>query len=246
MAMTDISIPLRGEYLHPDPGGALFWPDQGWLLVADLHLGKGSAYARFGQLLPPYDTAATLDRLEAACRRWQPRRVICLGDSFHDRAAAARLEPDAGRRIAALTQAYEWLWLTGNHDPAPPLGWGGGIAEELVAGPLVLRHAADPTLGPESGEISGHFHPKAVTLVRGRHLACRCFISDGRRLILPAFGAYTGGLNVLDPAISGLFPRPFQVWMLGRDRLHRLGRDRLHPDRATRMGQRALQAGAHL
>lgn len=239
--MTDTIIPLQGARFCADKSGALFWPEQGWLLVADLHLGKGSAYARFGQLLPPYDTAATLDRLEAACRRWQPRRVLCLGDSFHDRDAAARLEPAAGRRIGALTAAHDWLWLTGNHDPAPPLGWGGNIAEELAAGPLVLRHAASPVLPAGKGEISGHFHPKAVTLVRGRHLSCRCFVSDGQRLILPAFGAYTGGLNVLDPAISNLFPRPFQVWMLGRDRLHLLNGDHLHADRATRAGQRALQ-----
>lgn len=222
---------LNGARLCPDPSGTLFWPERGWLLVADLHLEKGSAYARFGQFLPPYDTAATLERLEAACARLHPSRVICLGDSFHDRDAAARISPADGRRIAALTGAHDWTWITGNHDPAPPDGWGGSVTGEVREGPLVLRH--EPEAGAV-GEICGHYHPKAVTAVRGRHLSARCFASDGQRLIMPAFGSYTGGLNVLDPAISRLFSRPFHVWMLGSDKLHLLPAARLTANMATR------------
>lgn len=222
---------LNGARLRPDPSGTLFWPERGWLLAADLHLEKGSAYARFGQFLPPYDTAATLGQLETACARLQPTRVICLGDSFHDQDAAARISHANGRRIAALTQAHNWTWITGNHDPAPPDGWGGSVAGEIQEGPLVLRH--EPVAG-SVGEICGHYHPKAVTAVRGRHLSARCFASDGQRLIMPAFGSYTGGLNVLDPAISSLFNPAFHVWMLGTDKLHRLPASRLTADMATR------------
>ncbi len=230
--MSDARIPLNGTILLPDISGALFWPEQGWLLVADLHLEKGSAYARFGQLLPPYDTAVTLARLEQACQRWQPQRVICLGDSFHDADAASRISGDDGRRIAALTSRHDWVWISGNHDPAPPPGWGGSVTDSLHHGPLLLRHAAEGA--DPAGEISGHYHPKAVTQIRGRRLSARCFVSDGQRLILPAFGAYTGGLNVLDRAIRTLFRADIVTWVLGTERLHRLPQARLTADAATR------------
>lgn len=238
--MTTPAIPLNGTFLHPDISGALFWPERGWLLVADLHLEKGSAYARFGQLLPPYDTAATLTRLEAACARWRPRRVVCLGDSFHDADAASRINAEDGRRIAALTTGYDWVWISGNHDPAPPPGWGGLITEALRDGPLVLRHAAEPK--EPAGEISGHYHPKAITHVRGRRLSARCFVSDGQRLIMPAFGAYAGGLNVLDMAIRPLFAHDAAAWLLGTEKLHLLPLARLTADAPTR--QRARQQAA--
>ncbi|MDG5495486.1 ligase-associated DNA damage response endonuclease PdeM [Niveispirillum sp. BGYR6] len=236
--MSDARIPLNGTLLLPDLSGALFWPEQGWLLVADLHLEKGSAYARFGQLLPPYDTAATLARLEQACQRWQPRRVICLGDSFHDADAASRISGDDGRRIAALTSSHDWVWISGNHDPAPPPGWGGMVTDSIRHGPLLLRHAAEGV--DPAGEISGHYHPKAVTQVRGRRLSARCFVSDGQRLILPAFGAYTGGLNVLDPAIRTLFGADILTWALGTERLHLLPAARLTADAATRQALRRV------
>lgn len=230
-----MDILLNSASLKADPAGALFWPTRGWLLVADLHLEKGSAFARLGQFLPPYDTAATLSRLEELCRHWRPTRVVCLGDSFHDRDAAARVSDADGRRIAALTAAHDWVWIAGNHDPAPPPGWGGTVvAEELREGPLVLRHEAVSDRMAAAGEISGHYHPKAAAVVRGRRISARCFAGDGQRMILPAFGAYAGGLNVLDPAISGLLHRPFQAWMLGTGRLFPLPCTRLSADGPAR------------
>lgn len=233
-----MDILLNGATLRADASGALFWPTRGWLMVADLHLEKGSAFARHGQFLPPYDTAATLARLEALCAQWRPARVICLGDSFHDRDAAARVSATDGRRITALTAAHDWIWIAGNHDPAPPPGWGGSVATDaLREGPLVLRHEAATDPAGVVGELSGHYHPKAATIVRGKRISARCFAGDGSRLILPAFGAYAGGLNVLDPAISGLLRQPFQVWMLGTGRLFPLPSTHLSADAATRRTQ---------
>ncbi len=211
--------PLRvnGQTLVPDLSGALWWPARETLVVADLHLEKGSSFAARGQFLPPYDTAATLDRLEAAVARLRPRRLVALGDSFHDAAAAARVAPRDQTRIRALTAALEWLWIAGNHDPAPPAQWGGRVAPEIALGGLVLRHEA--VAAQPDGELSGHFHPKASVRLRGRRVSARCFLTDGRRLILPAFGAFTGGLDALDPAIARLFPAGFTAYLLGRRRL---------------------------
>lgn len=211
-------ILLNGASLVPDPSGALVWGERGWLVVADLHLEKGSGLAARGTLLPPYDTPATLSRLEEACRRLRPRRVICLGDSFHDRTAADRVSAADGRRIADLTAAHEWLWIAGNHDPAPPEGWGGSVAEEIAEGPLVFRHEAQA--GRVAGEVSGHYHPKASVSTRARRVTARCFAADADRLILPAFGAYAGGLNVLDPAMGGLLGPDLKVWLLGQDKVY--------------------------
>lgn len=239
-----MDIPVNGATLRADPAGALFWPTRGWLMVADLHLEKGSAFARHGQFLPPYDTAATLARLEALCAHWRPARVICLGDSFHDRDAAARVSDADGRRIATLTTSHEWVWIAGNHDPAPPPGWGGTVVSDaLQEGPLVLRHEAAADPAQAAGEISGHYHPKAAAVVRGKRISARCFVGDGLRLILPAFGAYAGGLNVLDPAVAGLLRRPFQAWMLGTGRLFPLPSTRLSPDATTRRDMAAGRRG---
>jgi len=224
-----LDIPLNGVRLLPDLSGACLWPDRGWLLVADLHLEKGSGLAARGALLPPYDTAATLARLEAVCDRLRPARVVCLGDSFHDRGAAERVSDADGRRIAALTAAHDWVWISGNHDPAPPAGWGGTVVEAVTEGPLHLRHEPRPGPAP-GGEVCGHFHPKASLRTRARRVTGRCFAADGRRLILPAFGAFTGGLNVLDPAIAGLLATDFTVWILGQVQVHRLPASRLDPD----------------
>lgn len=223
MAAADLL--LNGVALTPDLSGALWWPGRRWLVVADLHLEKASSYARHGQMLPPYDTAATLTRLEEVCRRLDPARVICLGDSFHDRDAATRMSADDGRRVAALTAARDWVWISGNHDPAPPEGWGGTVLAELAEGGLLFRHEA--AAAPVPGEVSGHYHPKAAVRTRGGRLTARCFVSDGCRLILPAFGSLTGGLNVLDPAMADLLRPDFQVWLLGRDGVHRLPASRL-------------------
>jgi len=211
------AIRLNGVTLLPEPEGALWWPERRTLLLADLHLEKGSAYARRGNLLPPYDSAASLTRLEFLLQRRRATSVICLGDSFHDPDAAQRLPAGELRRLRTLTNAHDWIWIAGNHDPAPPAEAGGRVVEELTLGPLVLRHEARPE--PTAGEISGHYHPKASVRHRLGRFTGRCFVSDARRLILPAFGAYAGGLDVLAPAISRLFPDGFDVQLLARGRV---------------------------
>ncbi|MBK1670248.1 phosphoesterase [Rhodovibrio sodomensis] len=207
------AIRLNGAELVPDVSGALWWPGRQTLVVADLHLEKGSSYTRHN--LPPYDSRATLERLQAVIDRRRPDHVICLGDSFHDRRAADRLAEDERARVQALAARVAWTWIAGNHDPAPPADWGGSVEPDLSVGPLVFRHAAAPDR-PGAGEVSGHYHPKTRVRVRGKGVAARCFVADGRRLILPAFGAYTGGLSVLDPAISRLFPKAFTAHLIGR------------------------------
>jgi len=211
-------LTVNGADLRADISGALHWPAMETLVVSDLHLEKASFFAARGQLLPPYDTTATLRGLEALVARLRPARVVSLGDSFHDPAAAERLGGAAAERIRTLTRGRDWIWISGNHDPAPPADWGGRIAPELTLGPLVFRHEALPE-SPVAGEVSGHYHPKASVRVRARRLTARCFVTDGRRLILPAFGAFTGGLDVLNPAIAKLFGAGFVAHLLGRDRV---------------------------
>ncbi|MDF2094621.1 ligase-associated DNA damage response endonuclease PdeM [Aquibaculum arenosum] len=212
------SLLLNGVDLTPEPEGAVWWAEKQTLLLADLHLEKGSAYARRGSFLPPYDSAATLTRLEELLRRRPARRVVCLGDSFHDGEAADRLPREETDRLRALAAERDWIWLAGNHDPAPPGDSLGRVMEELVLGPLVLRHEAHS--GLVAGEVSGHYHPKASVSHRLGRFTGRCFVHDGRRLILPAFGAYAGGLDVLAPAIARLFPRGFAVHLPVRGHVH--------------------------
>jgi uncharacterized protein len=211
------ALPVNGVDLLGDVTGALIWPARRLAVVADLHFEKATAFAARGQFLPPYDTAATLDKLEDVILRHGTERVICLGDSFHDGEAAGRVDPLQAARLQALTARLEWTWIAGNHDPAPPDDWGGRVLAEVTEGALTFRHEAEP--GAHGGEVSGHFHPKAAVTVRGKRITAPCFVTDGRRLILPAFGAFTGGLNVLDPAISRLFRRGFQATLLGRNGL---------------------------
>ncbi|WP_092779163.1 ligase-associated DNA damage response endonuclease PdeM [Jannaschia pohangensis] len=183
------------------PSGALHWPDEALLVVSDLHLGKSERIARRGgTLLPPYEGPATLSRLEADISETMPRAVICLGDTFDDMEAARQLSADLRARLLALVAAHDWTWITGNHDPAPP-GLGGHAAGGATLGPLTFRHVAgDDT----PGEVSGHYHPKAGLTVRGHAISRPCFLHDGRRLILPAYGAYTGGLRCTDPALAAI------------------------------------------
>lgn len=195
---------------EPDPSGALWWEETATLMVADLHLEKGSSFARRGVLLPPYDTRATLERLAAVIERRRPARVVALGDSFHDAEGAARLDAADRAALDDLTSRVDWLWIAGNHDP------GATQAESAVFDGIALRHAASGGGGPE---ISGHYHPKATIRIHGRTVTCRCFVSDGRRLILPAFGAYAGGLDVRDPAIAGWFPAGFTAHLAGTRRI---------------------------
>jgi DNA ligase-associated metallophosphoesterase len=219
---TNHPIALAGAVFQADLNGALYWPDEATLVVADLHLEKGSSFAgrRRPQFLPPYDTAATIERLERLLVRHNPGRVICLGDSTHDAGAADRMDAINTARIAAMTGGRDWIWIAGNHDPEPPSGWGGTVLREIAIGNIVFRHQAGATPpDADSCEISGHFHPTASVSTRAARISGRCFASDARRLVLPAFGAYTGGLNVLDPAIARLFDLAFDVVMLGRRRL---------------------------
>ncbi len=215
--MTAAPIHLAGERLMLDPAGVLVWPATGVMVVSDLHLEKGTAFARRGMLLPPWDTQATLDRLALLLRRWQPRIVVALGDSFHDQGGAARLPPAELARLHAMTRAHRFVWVLGNHDPAPPDGIGGDAVTEFTTHPLTFRHQAIPGAG--AAEIVGHHHPKAAIPTRGTTVSRPCFVTDPRRVMMPAFGAYTGGLDVTDPAIASLFPRGGRVFLLGKDRL---------------------------
>jgi DNA ligase-associated metallophosphoesterase len=220
-----IDFTLNGSILRADHFGALYWPERRVVVVSDLHLEKGSAFAARGVPLPPYDTAATLGRLEAVLRNHQPEQVICLGDSFHDQGASERIAPHALRRIQLLTVRYGWTWITGNHDPEPAAIWGGNPLADLILGPLAFRHEAIAGVGP--GEISGHFHPKARVRLRGRSASGQCFVTDGRRLIMPSFGAFTGGLDVTSSKIQSLFRRKYEVLFLGPEKVHRFPRSAL-------------------
>lgn len=225
-------LTLAGTSLQLDLAGAVVDPATRTLAVADLHLEKGSAFAAGGRLLPPYDTAATLAALHRLLRHYRPRTVVCLGDSFHDGGGPDRLAARDRTLLARLVGAHDWVWVAGNHDPALPDSLGGQHVAEWRAGGLVYRHDASDAgaAGVPAGEISGHFHPKASVSTRGRRVTRRCFVSDGQRLILPAFGAYTGGLNALDPAIAGLLRPGFRAFLLGRERLFRFNRNQLLPD----------------
>lgn len=214
--MTSAPLHFAGERLQLAPEGAIFWPGRSTLVVADLHLEKGTAAAQRGQLVPPWDTRATLDLLAVLLRRFRPETVVALGDSFHDSAGASRLQTADSIRLAAMTRFARFVWVLGNHDPAPQAAMQGEVVAEYHLGPLAFRHQAE---AGATGEISGHFHPKAAVPVRGATITRPCFVADSRRLLLPALGAYTGGLDVGDPAIASLFPRGGRIWLLGKERL---------------------------
>ncbi|HEU0043837.1 ligase-associated DNA damage response endonuclease PdeM [Sphingomonas sp.] len=188
-----------GQALFALPQGALFWPTRRALLVADLHLEKGSWFAMRGQMLPPYDSQATLADLEALVAACGAEEVWCLGDSFHDGEGCERLSPRARATLTGLTAGTRWTWITGNHDPVIADRCGGELAPAAVVDGLVLRHEAEP--GETRPELSGHFHPKLRLTVRGRAVARRCFVATATKLVLPAFGALTGGLDPGHPAI---------------------------------------------
>jgi uncharacterized protein len=220
--MTPAPIHLAGERLMLDPAGVLAWPARRLLVVADLHLEKGSAFAagKAGRFVPPYDTRETLQRLGLALRRWRPARLVALGDSFHDPGGAARLDRDDSALLRRLLEGIEAVWVLGNHDPVPPVGLPGTSVPEWAEGAAVFRHQARP--GPVVAgvvEVSGHFHPKATMPTRCGGVTRPCFVADGRRVLLPAFGAYTGGLDAADPAVAGLFPRGARLFLLGQERL---------------------------
>ncbi len=222
-------LTLAGETLTLDLCGGLWLADHRTLVVSDLHLEKGSAYAaRTGQFLPPYDTRETLACLHEAVARFDPARIVALGDSFHDARGPERMEPGDRAMVAALQQGRDWVWIAGNHDVAVREGVGGRYAEVLTLGGLTLRH--EPTPGAAPGEIAGHLHPCGKVAMRGRAVRRRCFVTDGTRLVMPAFGAYAGGLNVRDAAFEPLFAKDFTAHLLGDGRVFSIGRGMLAKD----------------
>lgn len=202
-----VPFSFAGHSLAASASGALFWPTRRALLVADLHLEKASWYAGHGQMLPPYDSIATLADLAALVDRTDAREIWCLGDSFHDAHGCDRLAPDARAALRTLTARTHWTWIIGNHDTDRDGAHdaslvdrcGGNVAQEAEVDGLMLRHEADPA--ETRPELSGHFHPKLRLRLRGRHVARRCIVATGNKLILPAFGALTGGLDVDHPEI---------------------------------------------
>jgi len=249
------TIDVVGVSLIADCAGALYWPDEGVLAVADLHFEKGSSFATRGMLLPPYDTATTLARLARLVAFYSPRVIVALGDSFHDRQGPARLAPRDRAALKSLQRNRDWIWIAGNHDPDPAEDIGGTFTHTFIRGPLTFRH--DPTaryqaewkleleydeaLSAETslscapiaadGEIAGHLHPTARISQRGRSITRRCFVADGRRLVMPAFGAYTGGLNVRDSAFGTVFGNlDFTAHLLGERRLYALSATRCLAD----------------
>ncbi len=217
---------VMGQRLVALTAGAAYWPAERALLAADLHLEKGTAYARRGVLLPPYDTRTTLRRLSVLIERHRPRTVYSLGDAFHDVEAEGRMDPEDARLLRQLLRRADWVWIAGNHDPLPP-SVAGEVCLEARIGPLRLVH--EPTEGSADGEIAGHLHPCAKVRASGGSMRRRCFASDGRRLVLPAFGAYAGGLNVLDPAFGSMFG-PLTAWLLGGKGVYPFSRPKLLPD----------------
>lgn len=209
-----------------DKTGALVWPEQRLLVVADLHFEKGSSVARRGSFVPPYDTRSTLSRLAKVLMRWSPDRVISLGDGFHDVEASQRLSNEDRGRLKQFTSRFEWIWITGNHDPTPPEDVGGRVADVIEIGNLAFRHEPSQR-ETTSGEIAGHLHPKASVVARGRRVSRPCFVADEHRVLLPAFGSYAGGLHLSDPAISSLFPNDYRAFLLGKDRVHKVARHQI-------------------
>jgi DNA ligase-associated metallophosphoesterase len=227
-ACGGLAMNVNGEAVLMRCSGAAWLADSRTLIVADLHFEKGSAYARHGQMLPPYDTRETLNRLEAEVAATQPAVLVFLGDSFHDGKGEGRLHRDDHARIAGLATGRTLAWVVGNHDADGPKALPGDTVDELVFGRLTLRHEPQP--GGQPGEMAGHLHPAARVKGRGRTVRRRCFVTDGRRMVLPAFGSYAGGLNIKDKAFAGLFEVKPLAGALGTCRVHPIGWGSLAPD----------------
>lgn len=219
-----LKVRIAGEPAVLRCSGALWLPERRALVASDLHLEKGSAFARRGQMLPPYDSPATLAKLQAEIVELDPALVVLLGDSFHDAAAVGRMTPADLVWLHRLAEGRDWVWVEGNHDIAALAealhALPGRVAATLKLGPLVLIH--EPRPGLSDGEVAGHLHPSARVAAYGRGVRRPCFLTDGRRLVMPAFGAFTGGLSVRDPAFAGLFEHPPLAAALGRDKVHAL------------------------
>jgi len=212
-------ILVHGVAAVCDPLGGLYLPELGMLVVSDLHLEKGAAFARRGMMLPPYDTVATLKILQAAIARYNPKVVISLGDNFHDRKGSRLLSADLRAMIADMARGRDWIWINGNHDPDGATDLPGISTDELVYGGLVFRH--EPSLLAGKGEIAGHLHPSATVRRREKSVRRPCFACDGHRLLMPAFGVLAGGLDLGHKAMHGLFQHDSLVaHLLGRDRIY--------------------------
>lgn len=224
-----LRVSIEGEPCVLRCSGALWVVNHRTLIAADLHLEKGSAFAARGQMLPPYDSRATLDRLEGEIAALSPSTVVLLGDSFHDAASVGRMATQDRARLDRLARGLDWIWLEGNHDIAALAGamddLVGEVVETMALGSLRLIH--EPRSGVQPGEIAGHLHPAARVAAHGRGVRRPCFVTDGRRAVLPAFGAFTGGLDVRDPVIAGLFAEPPLAAALGAGRVHALAWDSL-------------------
>ena len=194
-----VPFSFAGHSFAASPEGALYWPAQDALLVADLHLEKASWFARLGQFLPPYESVATLTALRAVAQATSARRLYCLGDSFHDRFGCERLPGQARTLLSEMTSSLDWTWIVGNHDPGFADHCGGTLVEEAEVAGLILRHEA--VRDDARPEVSGHFHPKYRMHLKGRHVSRRCFVESATKLILPAFGSLTGGLDASHPEI---------------------------------------------
>jgi DNA ligase-associated metallophosphoesterase len=215
---NDQPVSICGKAFRADYSGAVYWPAEDALIVADLHLEKGSSFARKGIMLPPYDTRETLTRLAEAIDRYQARTIILLGDSLHDQTGASRLSAEDRESLRILQEDREWIWITGNHDPKIARELGGHVLHALTVEGLTFRH--EPSNGRVTHEIAAHLHPAAKLSLHGYSFRRPCFVSNGLRLILPAFGTYAGGLNILDEAFEPLFGSDgMAVWMLGQEGL---------------------------
>ncbi len=219
IAVMMVPFSFAGHSLAALSEGALFWLDRRALLVADLHLEKASWFAKGGQMLPPYDSIATLAALTVLVDRISPVEIWCLGDSFHDSAGCDRLPERAQAMLRGLTEQTRWTWITGNHDAAMVDRCGGDVVSEVVVDGVVLRHEADPA--EQRPELSGHFHPKLRVRLRGRQVSRRCFVASATKLVLPAFGALTGGLDATHPEITRAVGRRAEALVPLEDRLLR-------------------------
>jgi DNA ligase-associated metallophosphoesterase len=230
MAIVGDSVELRlGDTLVTAlPDGALWIGEARTLIVSDLHLEKGSSFAIRGQMLPPYDTRAALLKLTDLMQRLQTDIIVSLGDSFHDCGGPARMDARDREMLGSLMSRCDWVWVEGNHDGRAPETLGGAFHDTLYVGSLVLKH--EPTEAAAPGEIAGHLHPCARVVGRGRSVRRRCFATDGARLVMPAFGAFTGGLNVCDAAFTNIFPDGATALVLGKDRVLPVSNERLVGD----------------
>lgn len=215
-----VSFVLAGAEVFADHQGALWWPGERLLAFADLHFEKGSSFAaRTTQLLPPYDTHATLRRMQDVVDRHSPRRIICLGDNFHDEDGPARLDADARATIQSLMKGRRFVWIEGNHDAAAASALGGESAPSLSVGPLTFTHEPTENVDPV-GEVAGHLHPVVTVQTRVKRIRRKCLVSDGVRCVLPSMGAFTGGLDVTDDVFSPLFAGGYVAYALGKEKVY--------------------------